>query len=261
MAHRFRKHSLIAALLATGVAGGSALMAPAAHAEEGVADGLNVSVAVNLELNSHFVSYGLDVWGAGRSWGSKSTLNPSIEFEFDFNYVSVVFGTWWDVNDNAASSIGGDLQEIDVWVGASFDYEGFTFGVMYQAWMYGGGTEKILDISVAYDDSELWGGDFALNPSVVFHKRLASSNIDAPPSGSENGWVIELGIEPEFEIISHETYPVTLAVPVALGLFPEKGFHGTQSNGRTTKTGYGYFSIGANLTVPLSFVPASYGAW
>jgi hypothetical protein len=227
---------------------------------------MKISFAGGVDYNTHFISYGFDVWGVGDDFGEDMTLNPWAEVAADFGSFSVVVGTWMDINSNGASPIGGQFQEIDAYYGLSFDVDKFSFGITYQDWVYGGGVEKILDLSVGYDDSELWGGDFALNPSFVAHKRLGSTNIAAATvggdTGDENGWVLVAGIEPGFTLIDSEDYPIDLSIPVSLGFFLEEGFHGTNAAGTAiADDGFGYFSIGANLSMPLTFIPAEYGAW
>ena len=235
------------------------------HEEIPEADGpeMKVSASLDVSLNSHFISYGLDVWGGGNGCCEDGTINPSAEVAFDIEGFSIFAGTWWDVNNNAPPSIGGELQEVDVWIGVGYSYENFSFGITYQEWIYAGGTENILDLSFGYDDTELWGdsGMVALNPSILFHKRMGASNIASPPGESENGWVIVLGIEPSFTVLDSETYPVTLSVPLSLGIFPEDGFHGTQASGAATDSGIGWFNLGVSVSVPLAFIPSEYGEW
>jgi hypothetical protein len=238
---------VLAGVVAAGLA-----VSPQAFAQEApIADegGMKVSGSLNLDWNSHFISYGLDVWAGGTSW-NKSTFNPAAELSFDLDLFSINVGTWWDVNSNADSSIGGQLQEVDVWYGISIPVADFTFGITYQDWMYGGQVEKILDLSVGYDDSALWGdfmgGDFALNPSLTFHQRLAGE-------GLEEHFAVVVGIEPGMSLIESETFSVDLSVPVSVGFF-EGDFHGGDS-------GFGFVSVGAQFSTPLAFIPAEYGSW
>ncbi len=251
-------------IVGSSMALGLACAAPVAIAQE--ESPMKISFAGGVDYNTHFISYGFDVWGVGNDFGKDMTLNPWAEVAADFGSFSIVVGTWWDVNSNATSAIGGQLQEVDMYYGISFDVDKFSFGITYQDWVYAGGVEKILDLSVGYDDSELWGGDFALNPSLVLHKRLGSSNIAAANVGgnteSENGWVAVLGVEPGFTLLDSEDYPIDLSIPVAVGFFLDEGFHGTNADGTAiADDGFGYFSIGANLSMPLTFIPAEYGAW
>ncbi len=241
------------------------LMAQPALAQEVEADETKISFAGGVDYNTHFVSYGFDVWGVGTDFGDDATLNPWAEVAVDFGAFSLFVGTWWDVNTNGAASIGGQIQEIDVYYGLGFDVGDFSFGVTYQDWVYAGGVETILDFSVGYDDSELWGdfmgGEFALSPSLVVHNRLSSTNIDAVPGGDENSTVLVFSIEPGFQLVDSEDYPISLSIPVSVGYFLEEGFHGAKSDGTVTDDGFGYVSIGANLSMPLTFIPAEYGSW
>jgi hypothetical protein len=81
---------------------------------------------LSFDLNSHFVSYGSDVWGGGTSWG-RGVFNPSFELAWatPVKGLSAVVGTWWDVNNNLPSSIGGYLQEVDIW--SFLQLQGFKF--------------------------------------------------------------------------------------------------------------------------------------
>jgi len=103
----FRMHHLIlVAILACGITN--------AQADEG----LEVSGSLSLAGNTHFISYGADVWGAGSDLDD-ILFNPSIEITTEIAPgVTGILGTWWDVNDNAESNIGEDyVQEVDVWFG------------------------------------------------------------------------------------------------------------------------------------------------
>lgn len=244
------------------VAAAGLLCAPHANGEEPMAGdpalaeappiveedgGLKISGSFNLDFNTHFISYGFDVWAGGTSW-SNYTLNPSAALSFDFDYFSLEVGTWWDVNSNTTSAIGGQLQEVDVWYGISIPIDKFSVGITYQDWIYAGQVEQILDISAGYDDSEMWGDSgFALNPSVVFHQRLSGE-------GLEDHFAVVAGIAPGFTLVESETFGVDLSIPVNVGFF-EGDFHGGEDSG------FGYVSVGAQFSTPLTFVPAEYGSW
>ena len=208
-----------------------------------------ISGTFGIDYNTHFVSYGFDVWGAGTEFWEDNTLNPYVELGLDFDRFSVTAGIWFDINDNAAASIGGDIQEVDFYYGVSTGYEDFTFGVTYQHWHYGGGVEQVLDLDIGYDDSGLWGDeDFALNPSFRYHDRLASSNI----GGDSNGAAFLFGIEPALDLIQSEEYPVGVSIPVTVA-FGTDDFY--------ADSGYAYLSVGAQFSVPLEFIDTAYGEW
>lgn len=205
-----------------------------------------VSGSLSFDYNSHFISYGFDVWGGGDSFGGDSTFNPSLELNWALtDNFTAILGTWWDVNGNATSSIGGDLQEVDVWAGGSYAFGDLSVTALYQAWIYGADTEHILDISLAYD--------CFLSPSITFHNRLDAGAAAA--GGSDDGLVIVPGIEYGFEVGS-----VSFAIPVTAGFFVDDQFHGFTAAGTPTDSGYGYFSVGLNASVPLP-IDEKFGEW
>lgn len=206
-----------------------------------------VSGSLSFDLNSHFISYGFDVWGGGRSFGGDSTFNPSLELNWALtDNFTAILGTWWDVNNNVGSAIGGDLQEVDIWAGGSYAFGDLSVTALYQAWMYAGDTEHILDISLAYD--------CFLSPSLTFHNRL-----DNGAAFGDTGTVLVAGIEEGFDL-----GPVSFAVPVNAGFFLSDGFHATTALAPVltdADSGFGYVSIGLNATYPIACIDPKFGEW
>ena len=237
--YRNRIHTPILALaLATGVATAgtseTTTTAPAPAPAEDVISGV-----LKLDFNTHFISYGWDVWADGASM-SDPTFNPMLELSFalpaDF---TLTLGTWWDMNSKIDSSIGGRLQEVDVWTGLSYTYEKFTVGATYQAWMYGSSTEDILDVKFAYDT--------LLSPSLTVHNRL-----DAGASGGNTGTILALGLSH-----SIDAGPVSISFPFSLAYFLEDDFHPG-----STDSGFGFASIGVTATLPLTpYIGDASGEW
>ncbi|MBS62239.1 hypothetical protein [Salinisphaera sp.] len=206
--------------------------------------------SVGVDYASHFVSYGGDVWGGGNDfYGSQSTTFAYIDLGADLpNGFALTFGAWSDINNNTdEQTIGGNIQEIDVYGGLTYTTGAVTLGAIYQQWYYGGDTERVLDLSIGYDDSGLWGGDFALNPSFLTHIRVNGQE------GQDDGAVFVAAIEPAFTLVDSPTTPVTLSIPTSVG-FMTDDFQGGDS-------GFGYASIGATASIGLDFVPAGYGDW
>jgi hypothetical protein len=195
-----------------------------------------VSGTLILSGNTHFVSYGQDIWGTGNDWGHNSPVfNPSIELNFDLGKGwSGILGTWWDVNNNADSSIGNAVQEVDVWAGVAYGVEKWSFKLLYQDWMYASQSERIVDFIVGY---EHW-----LNPSLTLHARVDN---DIGPD-FENGLATVLGVAPGTDV-----GPVTLTFPLKVA-FDTDGFHGGDA-------GFSFFSAGIDAGVPLTFIPE--GDW
>jgi hypothetical protein len=218
-----------ASLFAGEIAPGTApLVAPSESALSG---------SLSLDFNTHFVSYGWDVWQDGASM-SDPTFNPSLNLTWQLtDAFSFNLGTWWDVNSKADSAIGGRIQEVDVWAGVGYTLGGLTTSVTYQAWMYGSDTEEILDVKFAYDTF--------LSPSLTIHSRL-----DEGASGGQTGTVLVAGIEEGFDL-----GPVSFTVPLSLAYFMADDFHPGSSD-----EGFGYASLGllASYALPID---AKFGEW
>lgn len=220
----------------------------------------SVSATIGADYNSHFISYGLDVWGGGTDFfGDRSTFNPFAEASLDFGEVLpdgfaplvATVGVWFDINNNIADSIGGDIQEVDFYGGLGSGIGDFSFSITYQQWNFGGGIEKIVDLGLSYDDSGLFNGDFALNPSFLLHARVDSDESQGLPG--EEGIVLVFGIEPSFEIIESDAFPVSMSIPVSLGVAVGDFYLAGE--------GLAYASVGAQFGVPLSFIPSDLGEW
>jgi len=105
------------------------------------------------------------------------------------------------------------------------------------------------DIKLAYDDTDLMAGVGlpALNPYF-----LVAIVLEQPADG-ENTY-FEVGIAPSATIIESETMPVTLSIPVTMGLAGENYyFDGCET--------FGFVSVGLDFSVPVTCIPAEYGAW
>jgi len=186
-----------------------------------------------LAVDTHFVSYGADVWGAGKDWDDL-LFHPMLELGFNLGGgFTGILGTWWDVNDNSAqpAEIGKSVQEVDIWGGVSYSMDDFTFTALYQEWMYGGESERIVDLKAAYSHF--------LNPSLTLHCRVDSGN-----AGQDDGVAAVLGIAPgkTFE----EAGDLSITIPVNVAAETD-GFHGGDS-------GWSFASIGASASIPLKFI-------
>lgn len=214
--------------------------APAAPAED------VVSGVLKLDLNTHFVSYGQDVWSDGNPQLGELNFNPFLELAFALpaNFKATL-GTWWDVTDKGTSgALGGNIREIDVWGGLAWTYDKFTVGTVYQAWNYGGAgapdkTEEILDVNFSYD--------CFLKPTLTVHNRLGEG-----ASGGDEGTILVAGIS-----YGLEAGPVTISFPVNVAYFVTDEFHGP-----TGDSGFGYASVGVGASLPLSaYIGDSLGEW
>lgn len=101
---------------------------------------------------------------------------------------------------------------------------------------------------LAYDDS---GSPFPLSPKAVVAFELKGQ----ADGGANKGTYLELGVRPALKLIDAARYPVTLAVPVKLGLSLNDYYEGPTGSNR-----FGYFDVGAVASVPLAFMPSK-TAW
>lgn len=230
-------------LLKIGVASAAVLLA----ANGSALAAANVSGDFGYNVNSHFVSYGADVWGAGDNFFGKATTSS---FYGDLaikatDSLGFTLNVWSDINDNVPSGIGGNLQEIDFNPGITYAIgDGFSSSLTYGAWSYAGDVEQVLDFGLGYDDSALWGGGFALAPHLTWHYRLDGNG------GQKVGSAIVASVGPSFPV-----GPFTLTVPAGIAFFTTDSFQGGTESG----VAYGY--VGGSLSAPLAFIPTDYGAW
>ena len=207
-----------------------------------------VSGNIGAEVSTHFVSYGTDVHGQGGKWSRPSVFAWS-EVSIDFDHFDVTTGVWFDLRRDhegpmSRGPLGGPIHEVDWYVGVGTDVQRVRMDVIYQAWMYDNQTEDILDVVVAFDDSDLIIEGFALNPSVVAHTRLSGGT-------GTGGTVFVLGVEPGYDFDLGD-YEISLSVPASIA-FGVDDFY--------MEDGYGYASVGLAAAMPMTFIPAEYGEW
>lgn len=201
-----------------------------------------VSGWVSFDYNSHFMSYGANVWGANtEDIGDEFLFQPSAGVDIALtDNTGLYFGIWADVNDlgnTAGPGIGSNVQEVDVWLGYYITVGDFTFDLAYQAWMYAGENEGIVDFTVSYDTM------FA--PYIKFHNRIEAVG------GQQKGTMIEIG--GTLYEYSPDNSELTLSFPIGVG-FSLDDYHVAGEDG------YAYSFIGANFSYPLP-IPEGYGAW
>jgi hypothetical protein len=97
---------------------------------------------------------------------------------------------------------------------------------------------------LAYDDS---ASPFPLSPKAV----LAFELKGQADGGENQGTYLELGIRPVVKLIDADRYPLSLAIPVKLGLSARDYYEGP-----TGSNTFGYFDTGLIASVPLPFMPS-----
>ena len=196
-------------------------------------------------------------------------FQPYIELStnvFETEDMSLDFygGNWnsWHSEETGTDADGTSSPEwwyeSDLYAFLSFSaFDWWTFEAGYVGYFYPSGTADDIhefNFSVAFDDSWLWeeyaGFEFALKPYFL----LATEFDDR---GGSNDTYGEFGIEPSYTVIESEDYPVTLSMPVTLGLSLNDYYLDDTGDDET----FGYVSVGFMAGTELSFIPAEYGAW
>jgi hypothetical protein len=172
--------------------------------------------------------------------------------------VSLFGGTWASLQSEHTGGTDNNtavFYENDWYGGLNVSlYDKLTAGVSYVAYVSPSdafSTVQEVDFNLGLNDSE-WLGAFALNPSL-----LLAYEFDKSALGVDKGTYLQLGIRPSFEAIHSETYPVTLAFPVVMGLSLGDYYETTGTDDET----WGYTTFGMVGSVPLAFMGEDYGAW
>ncbi len=181
------------------------------------------------------------------------------------NKVSLNLGLWSSIHSKGTDhgAIGGgstgtqSWYEFDYTVGLAMTFaKNWTLTPSFYAFLspndgfsdfYG------LNLNLAYNDSELWGNGFALNPYVTVLFELQNK----AGTGSGEGVYYEVGVTPT------KTFgPVTLSLPIKAG-FGSNDFYGSlnPATGSIDNEAFGYVSAGLNAAYPLKFIPECYGTW
>jgi hypothetical protein len=185
---------------------------------------------------------------------------------FGLQKASVVAGVWNSVNTHQGDPRVGAWNEMDVFVGYGAEIiPNLRFDIDYEAWNFPQSTlgkpstEHVSQLKFSYDDTALWGGGaFSLHPYLnIFWEWAGSSTVVLGSNGSAG--YIEPGIVPTF-VLKGKT-PLTFTFPTYISIGQEK-YWGRGGSALTKSDGnFGVFSTGANVTVPLTFIPPQYGNW
>lgn len=184
--------------------------------------------------------------------------------------VAVTLGSWNSVQTDKGNvtddGVGaGNWYESDIYAGVSLGTQvGVSVGVTYVAYTSPAGafgTVQEVDLDVAYDDSDLYSGELANLGFSVAPYVLWAWELDKTAFGPRKGTYMEIGAEPSVEIDTNSDYPVTIGMPISVGLSLDN-YYLPNDNADGSNPGddvFGFASIGLGLGVPLAFVPAEFG--
>jgi len=175
--------------------------------------------------------------------------------------LSLTPGIWTSIHTGPTSeppiaSNPREWYELDGYVRLSaILWEDLTTYALYTAYTSPSGafdTVQEIALGVGYNDAKFLG-PFALNPTFLVAFEL-DGQADA---GTEKGIYAQIGIAPGYTFFSDSKYPLSVSVPLLVGLSLKDYYEfGTGSDPT-----FGYFSGGVTASLPLSFVPTSFGKW
>ena len=162
-------------------------------------------------------------------------------------------GIWNSLHSGPSgnSGRGNPWYEADYYGSVTFAFGRWKPGALYTSYTSPNdafNTVHEIAAVLAYDDSS---SPFPLSPKAT----LAFEMKGQADGGENEGTYLELGIRPVVKIIDAARYPVSLAVPVKLGLSVKDYYEGPAGSDR-----FGYFDTGLIASVPLAFMPSK-TAW
>jgi len=192
-----------------------------------------LSGSIALDYNSHFISYGADVWGGGNDLDD-ALFNPSLALEYAYSdSITIHGGVWFDINDEPGG--GFQVQETDFWLGLTYGFDWGSFDVTWQNWQYAGTSEEILDFTLSFDT--------ILSPSLTLHNRIGEG-----ASGGDEGAVLVGSIGYDFDLGSGLSLGTSASVAAVLS---EDMYGGGDD-------GFAYASLGLSLSYATSDVSSIY---
>lgn len=248
--HKFLTTAFVAGLTAT------AFSAQTASAQE-AAPSLNngaVSFSLGVDVPTKYIFRGYEIEENGL------IVQPYAEASFAVaEGVDFYIGTWNSIHEDQTGAVAGSSNdewfESDLYVGVSLGmFDPFSIDISYVHYLYPSnafGDYKEINVAVGFDDSELLG-DYAVSPYA-----LVAFEFDTTGAGDDDNIYLELGGEWGMSLVESEDYPIDLTIPVAIGLSLDEFYVDDDGDNEF----FGFISIGANLGMPLTFIPAEFGSW
>jgi hypothetical protein len=238
----------------------------------------SVSFAIGNDLTNAYFFRGILQAKTGLIWQpwGEVTWNVWESAEGDqgaVSSVSLTAGTWNSVQTNRANAntpqgLGaGNWYESDLYAGVGVNTSiGLGAGLTYIAYMSPNsafGSVQEIDIDLSYDDAGLYGAEmddlgFSMSPYVLF-----GFEVDKTRFGDDKGIYMEIGAEPAVTVMQNSDYPVTVGMPLTMGLSLDN-YYKPDNNANGSNPGddvFGYASVGLGVGVPLAFIPARLGAF
>jgi hypothetical protein len=228
------------------------------------ANTLDVHGLIGVDFPTAYISRGLVLEDQGFIAQPYGEIGFTLyEGEGTFSKVTAFGGIWNSLHSNhtdaglasgATDSTTPAWYEFDWYGGFAFDFaEKWNLNLSYWEFLSpndGFGTSRNVQAKIAYNDAGAWGGgDFALKPYfIVFVETDGKAG-----SGSDEGIYFEVGVEPTVYTVGESAAPLSLSIPIKVGLGANDFYEDDET--------FGFATVGIKASLPLTFMPAEYGAW
>jgi hypothetical protein len=182
-----------------------------------------------------------------------------------FGNLALTIGLWNSLH-GGPTGIDGPNADPRVWYEADFYtkvgwtmFEDVSAAIVYTAYMSPNDffdTVQELAVGLGFNDGKYTGKlleGFALNPSIL----VAFEVKNQADAGADKGVYLQAGLTPSYTFNPGSAYPITLSVPLLVGLSLDDYYEFGTGDDST----FGYFQGGVGLSVPLAFIPSSFGTW
>lgn len=235
---------------------------PAAEGEAQEAAGPNtgrISLFVQNDFSNAYFFRGILNERHGLVWQPWAELYVSLYESEDgpIRGVTVGGGVWNSVHTKRtlAENSPRSLYETDWYPLLTIDFAGgLSFTTVYYFYTSPNGafdTVEEANFKLSWDDSEVLGR-WALAPWANLAVETERTSF-----GDDEGIGLQLGIGPTLFALEGESFPLSVTVPVEVGLSLGDYY---EEPGRSDRE-FGYLSAGLLASLPLPFVPADFGEW
>jgi hypothetical protein len=217
---------------------------------------------LQVEATDHYITpRALDVVDRGVSFQPLTVVMLDVYRNKDGFLSNVqLWGSYWnDVGIQKYGAVPGYWNEIDFAGGVDFKFgKGFDLNISYSSFhseTSSYSTNGHFETTLAYHDSFM--GPFSINPNVWFFDEVhKEATVQFNYSNSRQTFYFAPGIDPTYKF---DPFPLTVELPTYVTLI-HSGFY-QLTNGAQSSGGVGVFSTGYKFSVPLKFIPHSYGSW
>jgi hypothetical protein len=162
----------------------------------------------------------------------------------------VNFGVWNSLHTGSSGSDGSSGRvhyEEDFYTTLSLGFAGgVTWGTTFTAYTSPNGVfNTVKELSFKFSKAHM------INPYGVLAFEL--SDDGQADAGSSKGTYLELGVGPSFTLVADGP---TLTIPVKIGMSLKDYYEAGDTDNK-----FGFFDIGAQVTIPFKGVPSRFGAW